>query len=392
MKNNNYSTVIDFGTDTLRLSVFNNDLKNIFSSSKEISVKKDFEEHSKSLNFLIREAEKKISSHLENIVVLYDNSEFYSIDLSIKKDFDHPVQIKEIYYSLMKEANLLIANNYLENKIIHLITTKSIFDGIDTYENFKNDKKAKSIIIEIKFLCLNWKRYNDISNIFKKNNLEILNLYCSSYVKSFFYLNQFKEKKFLTFLDIGWERSTIVSYKDNRVVNFNSIPIGGNHITKDISKVLKLNLDYAEKIKKTFNKSEIEFSFDENDDKEKKFLIQEIIGKNISIDLIKKVILSRVEEVISLACKDIYFSDETNDSQNSNLILTGKGSKIFNKNSFHLDIKYNFTDISFYEESDSEICSAGNNFNRGDNNELHLIKKNKKKKGFFENFFNLFSR
>ena len=392
MKNNNYSTVVDFGLDNLRLSVFNKDLKNIFSTSKEIIKKIDFEEHSKSLNFLIREAEKKISSHLENVIVLYDHSEFYSIDLSIKKDFDHPVELKEIYNSLIMEANLLISNNYIEDKIIHIITTKSIIDGSDYLENFKNDKKIKSIIVEIKFLCLNFKRYNEILNIFKKNNLQITNLYCSSYIKSFSYIKHFKQKKILTFLDIGWERSTIVSYKNNKLIYFNSIRVGGNHITKDISKILKLNIDYAEKIKKTFNKSEIEFSFDEKDEKEKKHLIQEIIGKNISIDLIKKVILSRVEEIILLVFKGIYFEEELKDSINSTLILTGNGSKLFNKNSFHLDIKYNFKEISFYEENDSEICNAGNDFDKSNYNELKFIKKNNKKPGFFERFFNLFSR
>ena len=79
------------------------------------------------------------------------------IDLSIKKDFDHPVELKEIYNSLIMEANLLISNNYIEDKIIHIITTKSIIDGSDYLENFKNDKKIKSIIVEIKFLCLNFK-------------------------------------------------------------------------------------------------------------------------------------------------------------------------------------------------------------------------------------------
>ena len=49
------------------------------------------------------------------------------------------------------EANLLISNNYIEDKIIHIITTKSIIDGSDYLENFKNDKKIKSIIVEIKF-------------------------------------------------------------------------------------------------------------------------------------------------------------------------------------------------------------------------------------------------
>ena len=52
MKKNNYSTVIDFGLNNLRLSIFNNDSKNIFSISKEIFEKKNYEEHSKSLDFL----------------------------------------------------------------------------------------------------------------------------------------------------------------------------------------------------------------------------------------------------------------------------------------------------------------------------------------------------
>ena len=392
MNKNNYSTVIDFGSNNLRLSVFNKDSKNIFSISKEILVKNDFEEHSKLLNFLIRSAEKKISSHLENLGVLYDHPKFYSIDLSIKKDFDQPVHLKDIYYSLIMEANLLITNNYIKDKIIHLITTKSVIDGKEFFENFNNDKKTKSIIIELKYLCLNFERYNKILNIFKKNNLQILNLYCSSYIKSFSYINSFKKKNNLTFLDIGWERSTIVSYKNNIPVCFNSIPIGSNHITKDISKVLKLNLDDSEKIKKTFNKSEIEFSFDQNIDNEKKNLAQEIIGKNISIDLLKKVVLARVEEIIKLVFKDICFSDELKNFQNSTLVLTGNGSNLFDKNSFHLDLKYNFAEISFYEENDSEICNAGYNFDKSENNEMKFLSKSKKKLGFFEKIFNLFSR
>ncbi len=124
----------------------------------------------------------------------------------------------------------------------------------------------------------------------------------------------------------------------------------------------------------------------------KKNLVQEIIGKNISIDLLKKVVLARVEEIIKLVFKDICFSDELNNFQNSTLVLTGSGSNLFDKNSFHLDIKYNFAEISFYEENDSEICNAGYNFDKSENNEMKFLSKSKKKLGFFEKFFNLFSR
>ena len=85
MKKNNYPTIIDFGSSQLRLGVFNNELSKLFFQSKNISQNDNHEEYSKSINFLIREAEKKISTHLENITVLYDNSEICTIDLSIKK-------------------------------------------------------------------------------------------------------------------------------------------------------------------------------------------------------------------------------------------------------------------------------------------------------------------
>ena len=392
MKKNNYHTIIDFGKEKIRLAVFNKDSKNIFSISKEIQKKENYDEHSKSLNYLIRSTEKKISSHLNNVTVLFDHSQFYSIDISIKKEFDQPTNLKETYASLLQEANLLIFNNYLKDKIVHIIKINSIYDGIDFYEDTLIDKKAKSIIIELKFLCLNWKIYENISNIFKKNNLEIIDFYCSSYIKSYSYINFFSKKDNVTFLDIGSERSTIIFYNKNRPVFFNSIPIGGNHITKDISKILKLTFEESEKIKKTFNKSEIEFSFDQNMNNEKKKLIQQIIGKNISIDLLKKVVLARVEEIIFLSLKEIDHLKYFNNSLNYSLILTGNGSNLFDKNSFHLDDKYNFEEISFYEENDSEICNAGYNFDNNGNNLMKIINKNDKKTGFFENFFNFFSR
>ena len=49
-----------------------------------------------SINLLVREAEKKISNHLENVFILYDDSEILSVDLSIKKNFDQKVLIKDV--------------------------------------------------------------------------------------------------------------------------------------------------------------------------------------------------------------------------------------------------------------------------------------------------------
>ena len=86
MKKDNYSTIIDFGSSEIRMGVFDHNLSKLFFQLKDISEKNNYEEYSKSINFLIREAEKKISSHLENATVMYDTPKMFTIDISIKKN------------------------------------------------------------------------------------------------------------------------------------------------------------------------------------------------------------------------------------------------------------------------------------------------------------------
>ena len=101
--------------------------------------------------------------------------------------------------------------------------------------------------------------------------------------------------------------------------------------------------------------------------------------------------LSRIEEIIELSFKSINISNNIDKKQNLNLVLIGKGSKIFNKNSFQIEDNYNFNEINFYEENDVEICRAGLIFEENFQKEnLQNLKKNQKKPGFFHRFFNIF--
>tara|TARA_Y100000590_G_scaffold453747_1_gene599362 strand:+ start:7406 stop:8584 length:1179 start_codon:yes stop_codon:yes gene_type:complete len=392
MNKSNLYTVIDYGSSTTRLGVFNENLNNLFISFTEIIEKDNFEEHNKSVNNLIKTAEKKISNHIDNVTLLYDSPEIYSIDLSIRKDFDQKINVSEVYSSIMLEANQLIKNNYINKKIMHVISSKNIIDGKELQKNFDKNLKVKSIILEIKFICLPKEQFNKISNIFKKNNLQILNFFCSSYVKSLSYINSLNEYKIVSFLDIGYKRSTLLLFKNKKLISLNTIPIGGNHITNDISEVLKLNINDSEKIKKAFNKSESEFSYDQNINENNSF-IKEILGRGISVDILKKVILARVEEIFELIFRDLSISNKYIETSNSILILTGNGSKLFDKNSFHLDERFSFKEISFYEENDIDICKSGISFKINLNHdEVKIVTKNQKKYGIFERFFNFFGR
>ena len=391
MSKNKYSSVIDFGSSELRLGVFNENQSKLYFNSKKIIQKNNYDEYLEKIKLLIRDAESKISTHLENLTVLYDSSDIFTIELSIKKKLEQKITLKDFCSSIVLEAKQLIKNSYPNKKIIHSIVNKYIINDNEFLNIPEKIFKKDSVILEIIFICLPYYQYKNVIEIFKKNNLNILSFFSSSIVKSFKYINYFKNNKLVSFLDIGLDRTTLILFDQQRFDSLNSIPIGGNHISKDISQIMKLNIDESESLKKSFNKSEIDFSYDDESSDENKDIVKKIIGKNISIDLLKKVILARIEEIIKLSLKDINIRKINDKTENLNLVLIGNGSKIFNKNSFQLDNKYNFKEINFYEENDNEICEAGLIF-KEKFKEINKEKftKYQNKMGFFQRFFNIF--
>ena len=386
----NLETIIDCGSKNLRLGVFDQSSERIYSSNATITEFDENKSFEKSLNQLIRDAEKKLSTHLVDVNILYDTSKFNFIDLSIKKSFDQPTLISKHYDSLVEEANFIVSENNFKDQVIHIIVNNIIIDGNKKIEVISEEIKIKFLILEIKFICLNKSLLSIISNKFKKNNLNISNIYCSSYIKSIFYKKNLEIKNNLIFLDIGFERTSALFFNNNKFQFLNSIPLGGNNITKDISKILKLSIEYSENLKIKFNKDEKEISLEKNSSNNIN-LYSEIIKKNISIDLLKQIIEARVNEIIELTILNNNYFKKINSTKKQCIVFIGNGSKLIpNINS--INSKKIFSDLIFFEENDSKICDAGINYYKSNESYLTKSKKKPKKTGFFEKFFNLFSK
>ncbi len=386
----NLDTIIDFGSKNLRLGVFDQSSERIYSSNIKIDDVLENENIDKSLKKLVRDAEKELSTHLVDVNVLYDSTEFNFIDFSIKKSFDQPTLISKHYKSLVEEAKFIISENNFRDQVIHIDINNIIVDDNKKLETKFHDIKIKSLILEIKFICLKKSLIKNLSNKFKKNNLNILYIYCSSYVKSFFYKKSIDTRKYIIFLDIGYDRTSALFFNNNKLQFINSVPIGGNNITKDISKVLKLDISYSEDLKTKFNKNETEIPFNKISTNDIN-LFSEISEKNISIDLLKQVIQARVDEIINISIIQNNYFKNINSSEKPKIIFIGNGSKLISFiNNFNL--KNAFSELIFFDESDIKICEAGINYHKSDERSLISIEKKLKKTGFFEKFFNLFSR
>ena len=382
----NYFNIIDFGLSNIRFSIFDNNYSEKFSISKSVLLNKDYLNHFTIITEIIKQGEKKISDHINDVVLTLDTEDLFVINVSLKKNLDSSSNLDKAYNALVLELNQLIDTSYYQYEIIHIILDKCILDE-KIYNSLPPDKKEISKIkVDFKLICFPKILITKIKENFKKNNINVLNIFCTSYVKSLSYLNKLSKKK-ASFLEIGFNRTSLLFFDEGKLKFIQAIPIGGNHITSDISKIFKISLDDAEKIKRSFNKSETEFSY-YGKTKDENISIKEILAKDISINLLKKVILYRVQEIIDLTFKK---SNESNNFnlKDSDLFLVGDGSTLFNNNSFYLNDKFEFRSLNFYKETTNQICqSALTHFLT----ERVFPEKYIRKQGYFERFFNFLGK
>ena len=379
--------IMDLGSYKFRFSIINKALsKEVINTEEnlfEIDYKgKIFSNNSNEVfQKIIKNSEKNIGLHITNLDIIADSKNLISIDLSIKKNFEGK-NISNIDFEFLEtDAKKLIEENYSNYIVIHSIIQKYFINDKE-YKNFpSNDLNSNYLAITIKFLCFPKNTYQNIVSLLNHNHIELKSLRCSSFVKSKSYNSQFPSYNYKFFLDIGYEKTILNIYENDLLIKFYIIKIGGINITKDISKILNLEMTEAEKLKLNMNESDITFS-DETD-----------LKYSDKQDLLKKVIFARVEEIFNLIFENINFFDDIKNKK-SLLVFTGEGSKILENNSIYLNKLFDsFDDIHYLEETSSKICMSLHKFC-----ENEKIKNQKKpinleiKTGFFEKMFNLLSK
>ena len=380
MSNDKLFSILDFGSSKLRLGIFKNYLNNSkfiseIDSLDNFEFKSHNEKQKQNLQDLIIKTEKEINQHMNNINVMFDCPKILFIDFSIKKDMDKIKSDNSVFKNILQEAKQIIEEKNKNYKILHIIISKYILDGIE-FDNMPENIIIEEAILELKFILAPNIILDSIKELLKDNHISINNFYNSTYVKTLNYTSYFESFDIKTFIDVGYKKTSLALYKNNKLLFLDFLPIGGDHITKDISKVLKKKYNESEILKKSLIQKEVTFINDEQNH-----------------DLLIKIIHARIEEIIDLCFKNIT-DIESIKNKKSILIFTGEGSKILSKNSIYLKEKYNiFDDLNFFEENCETICTSAFNYKSSNNfSEAIIMPKKQRKTGLFERFFYMFSR
>ena len=368
MSDKNFQTFFDCGFSKVRAGTFNrNNNKESFFADSEFST--DRSNLELEIQKIITSLEKDSNEYIDNVSLMIDSPKMFSVGISIFKKFDGSVLKQSNVQFLIQEAKQQILKHYINYNIVHIIVNNYKIDNID-YSYLPNEIKCHFISLDIIFICLPSDLALYFKNIFSKSNIVIDKIICSSYAKSIHYKENLNLNEHTSFIDVGFEKTSIISYDNDKILSLDVLPIGGNHITKDISYILEMELEQSEKIKLNFG--QVSKLSDE---------------KDASVEMLQKIIFARTEEILELSVKAI----ESNSLMKGNfkMILMGDGSKILDNR--HKD-KISFSnDIDFLEETLENICQSGFRLGMGLNKrEVLVIPKKDTNQGFFEKLFHFF--
>jgi len=370
-------TILEFGSTGARLVIFNKlKLNQNLSYEKKIdfSKKENLEENHPVFDLIIK-AENEIDKHLNEILLVLDSPSINSLDISIKRNFEKKNITKKDLDYLINECQHLVNKFNIEKEVIHILTSKIKFDD-ETVEFLENvSRQVNQVIIELKFILIDKHHINYIKKLLLNKHISLKNIYCASYIKCLGLINKLKISQYNSFIDIGYKKSTLLIFENSKLLYLNNIHIGGDLITKDISKIL--NIDYINAEAKKIKFSEVN-KYENNTDDEK---------------LLKNIINSRLEEIIELLFNNCPLIKNKFFDNNLNLYFTGQGSKVLNENDLSFGSEFTFIkEMSIIEENYKDCCESALKFNI----DLEKIESKKpeislENKGFFEKLFEYFS-
>ena len=83
----------------------------------------------------------------------------------------------------------------------------------------------------------------------ERAGLQIREIYLQPLAGGYFALTEDEKNHGTAYIDIGGGSTTIAIFHEGHLINTSVIPVGGDHITKDLSIVLKTPTEQAEMIK-----------------------------------------------------------------------------------------------------------------------------------------------
>ena len=190
-----------------------------------------------------------------------------------------------------------------EREIVNIIPKQFI---VDDYDEITDPRGMIGVRLEMDGTLITTSKtlVHNILRCVERAGLTIREIYLQPLASGTFALTDDEKNHGTAFIDIGGGSTTVAIFGEGRLMSTAVIPVGGDHITKDLSIILKTPTEQARKIKHQFGHA---FSDDASDDE---LFEVPVIGADskdqYSQRYISEIIGVRLEELFDLVMEELY--------------------------------------------------------------------------------------
>lgn len=245
-----------------------------------------------SISEAVRRLEEQASLEVESVYVGIAGGHIKSFESYGTAPVKGPEITKEDIDRALEAAKAVYVP--LDREVLHVIPKEFVVDG---EEGIINPVGMNGIRLEAKVQIVTGS-VSAVQNLLKcceKAGLEVVDIVLEPLASSLATLTDQEREHGVVMIDIGGGTTDIAFYK-NGVLSYTSvIAIGGNHITNDIAIGLRLPIDEAERLKKTYGSV-----LPESEDEEIKIMVAGRQQQTIPRSYLTEIIYPRCEELFEL--------------------------------------------------------------------------------------------
>ena len=199
-----------------------------------------------SIRNCVASAEKMASVRIKKIIVGFSTENINIENLNIEIDLKGAV---------VGQGDLDRAYNFLSEK--HNMGNRSILHVIPFQYSIDGNKGVKSPIgmfgdklgVEISIISSDSNTLKNLENVVKHCDLEIDEIVYTPYATGISLLSQEEKELGVALIDMGSTLTSVSIFYNGSILYTKSIPLGGNMVTNDISRIFSLSFANAERIK-----------------------------------------------------------------------------------------------------------------------------------------------
>ena len=276
-----------------------------------------------SIRNCVASAEKMAAVRIKKI-----NIGFSSINIDIE-NLNIEIDLKG---SIVSQGDLDRAYNFLSEK--YIAGSRTILHVIPGQYSIDGNKGVKSPLgmfgdklgVEISIISTDQNILKNFKNVVKQCDLEIDNIVYTPYAIGLSLLSDEEKELGVALLDIGSTLTSLSIFYNGAILHTKIIPLGGNMITNDISRIFSLSISDSERIK-IINGQLIE----ELENSLSVIEVDSLGGEYDSIEITRKdliaVIKPRVNEIIN-SIKDQIIKSGYNHLIANRVVITGGAAQM----------------------------------------------------------------